>query len=514
MALNLDLFTSIYKPDVLSCLADLSNDEVFTSPDIANQMLDMLPQELFRDPNTKFLDPACKSGVFLREIAKRLIAGLADKIPNLQDRCDWIFQNQLYGIAITELTSLLSRRSVYCSKYPNSPFSITQFDSIDANIKFHKIRHTWRDKRCIYCGTTEALFGDLERKDLESHAYEFIHTLHPEEIFDMKFDVVISNPPYQLNVGVTKENYAVPIYQKFVQQAKKLNPRYITMITPSRWFTGGRGLDDYRKEMLEDDRLKKIVDFPDSKDCFPGVDISGGVSYFLWARDYHGACDFVNIQGDKKYESVRKLDEFSIFPRYNQALSIIHKVMNSGDPNLSDSVSTQTPFGFITTYRGEDKQFKGCITLVGSKGDSYVSRKDVSRNAEWIDKYKVIISKATCEHAGIPDKNGQFRVISTNKILPPNVVCTQSYLVASVFDTMEEAENFLAYLRTNFFRFLLLQAITSQDISRDKFVFVPKLDFKKRWTDELLFARYNLTADESSFIDSTIRPMNQDGGDE
>ena len=159
MSLNPDLFTSVYKPDVLSCLADLSNDEVFTPPDVANKMLDMLPQELFRDPNTKFLDPACKSGVFLREIAKRLIAGLADKIPNLQERCDWIFKNQLYGIAITELTSLLSRRSVYCSKYPNSPFSITQFDDVQGNIIFHKIKHTWQNKKCIYCGTAEN--GDL-----------------------------------------------------------------------------------------------------------------------------------------------------------------------------------------------------------------------------------------------------------------------------------------------------------------------------------------------------------------
>lgn len=203
MPLNPDMFTNLYKPDVLSCLADLSNDEVFTPPDVANKVLDMLPQELFRDPNTKFLDPACKSGVFLREIAKRLIAGLADKIPNLQERCDWIFHNQLYGIAITELTSLLSRRSLYCSKYPNSPFSISKFDNVDGNIKYHKIKHTW-DKpnskgKCTFCGIGyDNVLNDVKREGMENHAYEFIHTLHPEEIFNMKFDVICANPPLSI----------------------------------------------------------------------------------------------------------------------------------------------------------------------------------------------------------------------------------------------------------------------------------------------------------------------------
>ena len=262
MPLKHDPFTEIYKPDVLSCLADLSNDEVFTPPEVANQMLDMLPQELFRDPDTKFLDPACKSGVFLREIAKRLIAGLADKIPDLQERCDHIFKEQLYGISITELTSLLSRRSVYCSKYPNSPFSITKFDDVQGNIVYHKINHTWdkknKDGRCIYCGTSfSGDLGKINREGLETHAYEFIHTINSKEIFDMKFDVIISNPPYQLKTGggtVKKKSatQAKPIYQKFIEQAKKLNPRYITMIVPARWYSGGIGLNQFRKEMINE----------------------------------------------------------------------------------------------------------------------------------------------------------------------------------------------------------------------------------------------------------------------
>ena len=518
MALNPDLFTALYKPDVLMCLADLSNDEVFTPPDIANQVLDMLPQELFRDPNTKFLDPGLKSGVFLREIAKRLIAGLADKIPNLQERCDWIFKNQLYGIAITELTSLLGRRSVYCSKYPNSPFSITKFENIQGNILYHKIRHRWdhagANGKCMFCGATyDGDLGDIRREGLETHAYEFIHTVHPEEIFDMKFDVIVSNPPYQLNVGVKKENYAVPIYQKFIEQAQKLNPRYLVMITPSRWFTGGRGLDAFRKNMLNDKRLRKIVDFPDSKECFPGVDVAGGVNYFLWDREYNGPCEFVSSHDGKKSTCIRELNEFSVFPRYNEALSIIHKVTAKKEKTLAEYVSTQTPFGFITTFRGKEKPFPGSIELISSGNLTYVGRKEVLRSSDWIDKFKVIISKATCEHAGVPDKTGKFRVISTNRIINPGQICTQSYLVAGAFDTSIEATNYLDYIRTNFVRFLLLQALTSQDISREKFLFVPAQDFKKKWTDAALYQKYNLTNEEISFIESMIRPMDTLGGE-
>lgn len=509
MAENNGLFGTIYNPDVLTCLANLSNDEVFTSPDIANAMLDLLPQELFKNPDTKFLDPACKSGIFLREISKRLIIGLEPQIPDLQERLDHIFHNQVYGIAITELTSLLSRRSLYCSKYANSEFSVSHFDDADGNVRYKRIEHTWRDGKCIFCGVNRKE-GTYTRDEMELHAYEYIHTLKPEEIFHMKFDVIIGNPPYQLNVGVQKENYAVPIYQKFIEQAMKLKPRFVSMIIPSRWFTGGRGLDDFRSRMLGDKHIRTIVDYPDSKDCFAGVDISGGVNYFLWDREQSGLCEFVSIHDGKKTSCLRNLDEFSIFPRYNEALSIIHKVIAKKENSVSESVSTQTPFGFITTYRGQENPYKNCLTLVTSKGNTYVDRASVSRNSDLIDRYKVIFSKATCEHAGTPDKNGQYRVISSNRILDPGVVCTQSYLVGNTFKTKEEAEHFLHYLRTKFFRFLLLQGLTSQDISREKFLFVPQQDYSREWTDQDLYEKYELTAEEIQFIDSMMRSMESD----
>lgn len=504
------LFGTIYNPDVLTCLANLSNDEVFTPPEIANQMLDMLPQEIFSNPDSTFLDPACKSGVFLREIAKRLLKGLEPQIPDLQERIDHIFKKQLYGIAITELTSLLSRRSVYCSKYPNSEYSVCKFDNAQGNIRYKKIQHTWKDGKCKYCGVNKRE-GTYTRDEMEVHAYEYIHTLRPEEIWGMKFDVIIGNPPYQLNVGVQKENYAVPIYQKFIEQAMKLNPRYLSMIIPSRWFTGGRGLEDFRYRMLNDKRVRKIVDYPDSKDCFAGVDISGGVNYFLWDRDKEGECEFVSVHDGKTTSCLRKLNEFAIFPRYNEALSIIHKILERNEASVSQTVSTQTPFGFITTYRGRENPYPKCLTLITSKGNTYVDRQSVSRNADLIDDYKVIFSKATCEHAGTPDKNGQYRVISSNRIINPGEVCTQSYLVGNSFKTKIEAENFLKYLRTKFFRFLLLQGLTSQDISRDKFLFVPQQDYTVTWTDEMLYEKYGLSDDEVFFIDSMIRPMDDEG---
>ena len=503
------LFGKIYNPDVLTCLANLSNDEVFTPPEIANRMLDMLPQELFRNPDTTFLDPACKSGVFLREIAKRLLKGLEAQIPDLQERIDHIFHKQLFGIAITELTSLLSRRSLYCSKYPNSEYSVSKFDDAQGNIRFKHIQHTWKNGKCVFCGVSEdTILGNEKRKnELESHAYEWIHSIDPEEIFKMKFDVIISNPPYaQDTAGAGRQ--AKPIYNLFIEQAKKLRPKYMTMIIPSRWFAGGMGLDDFRNTMMNDDHISEIVDYTNSKDCFPGISVSGGVCYFLWERDKTGACRFTNITNNETTTLLRPLNEFTTLVRYNSAVSIIHKVNIQGEAKLENIISSLMPYGLSTKYRGHSNKSVNDLVLHASDGVTYITRDEISKGFDTVELYKILVSKTSAEHAGEPGKDGRFRVIpSSIKVLGPSEVCTHSYFVVGKWSNKEYAQNALSYLKTKFVRFLMLLCITGFGLSKLVFQFVPIQDFSKPWTDEMLYEKYSLSQEEIDFIESMIKPM-------
>lgn len=497
---------SNYNPDVLTCLANLSNDEVFTPPAVVNQMLDMLPAELFCSPRTTFLDPVSKSGVFLREIAKRLMLGLEREFPDVQERANHIFTRQLYGLSITELTSLISRRSVYCSKKANGRYSLcTAFADEQGNIRYRSMEHTFVGGKCKYCGAAENVFGKRVRGNLESHAYEFIHNL--KNYKDMKFDVIIGNPPYQLNDGGQAAS-AKPLYHLFVEQALKLKPRYLSMIIPARWYAGGKGLNSFRNTMLKSTHIKELVDYTNSADCFPGVNIAGGVCYFLIDESYIGPCRITN-KSSNRADSVthRRLNEFPILVRSNIALQIIRKTKALSTQFMDSRVLSYNYFAVRSYERGDAKKSM-ChnISLLTSNGVGYISESAFVDREDIVDKHKVIITYAM-SGGNKPSSQGNYQVISSLQTLKPKEICTETYLILATFDDAVPAENCCSYIKTKLFRFLLLQALTSIHITKDSFLFVPLQEFSHPWTDEMLYEKYKLSPDEIAFIESMIRPM-------
>jgi hypothetical protein len=539
-------------PDVLTSIANLSNDEVFTPPSFANQMLDTIEEawaknndgaNIWKDSSVTFLDPFTKSGVFLREITSRLSKGLAKQIPDDQERLNHILTKQVFGVAITELTALLARRSVYCSKHANGEHSIcTEFDTPEGNIWFERTEHTWlggkekiitvddhgndieitTDGTCKFCGAKQKEYD--RGIESESHAYALIHTDDPKSWVattfgeNMQFDVIVGNPPYQLNDGGGLGGSAMPIYQRFVEQSKALKPRYLSMVIPARWLSGGRGLDDFRKEALTDRRFRLIADFVEASSVFPGVQVKGGVLYFLWDRDNEGTAKVITHGlGETPSESVRPLLEpgLDYFIRFTEAVGIVRKVAaieNGAFPKdvavpdnrrFSKIVSARKPFGLPSNFRGNPKrESANDLVLFENGGTAFVPKQLLPSGDELAGQWKLFLSFAYGAGEGFP-----HQIIGKPILGEPDSACTETYLAIGPFDSKTETVNAACYMSTKFFRFLVMLRKPSQNGTRGVYEGAPLQDFSKRWTDEELYAKYKLTEEEIEFIESMIRPM-------
>ena len=501
------------QPDILEVISDLSNDEVFTPPKVANAVLDLLPDEVWSDPDLRWLDPGCKTGVFLREVTKRLMVGLVDAFPDEQERLDHILQNMVFGIAITELTSLMSRRTLYCSKNASGSRAVVEMDQPAGNVWFHRVEHSYDNNgRCSECSASREL---MERENRENYAYGFIHAAGRaaiEEDFEMKFDVIIGNPPYQMEADAAGQNIA-SIYNHFIDQAKALNPRFMSMIIPSRWMAGGRGLNEFRESMLNDSRIRVLVDYPNSAELFPTVDIKGGICYFLWDRDNPGSCEVTfSRDGVAHGPTERDLSQHDVFVRDSRALTILDRVLRQGADSFSDLVSTRDPFGpaLTSNFTGYSrKPKKGDLRLYmnqGEKrGETWVSPDKVTRNEDLVDVWKVLIPKAGPGNSGghvLPDM-----VLGRPMAAAPGSVCTLTFLTVGPLASEAECTSVMSYMRTRFFRFLVSLRKPSQDAAKSTYLWVPIQSWDRDWTDELLYEQYGITEDEQAYIAEMIREM-------
>ena len=507
-------------PDVLTCIANLSNDEVFTPPEFANRMLDTLAEgwaagndraDIWADSKVRFLDPCTKSGVFLREIVTRLNKGLEAEIPDLQTRVDHILTRQVFGIGITRLTGLLARRSLYCSKHATGEHSVAKgFESDDGNVWFQRTLHTWVDAKCKFCGAPRNLFD--RGPEFENHAYAFIHTdnikTHLRALFggNMQFDVIIGNPPYQMTGGAGGTSDS-SIYHLFVEQAIRLEPSYVCMVTPARWIAGGRGMDDFRRAILGGEHLRELVDFPASAEVFPGVEIKAGVCYFLWDKQHKGDCSVTTFRGGEKLGPIsRKLDEYDIFVRDARAVSILHKVLERNDAPISSLLTRDTPFGIASNFEGfSQTRRRNDVALYYirkmKRGVGYINRNTINKNVQHIDFWKVLVPEAYNGGEGLP-----HQILGKSVIAPPPSACTQSFLAFCV-QSKSEAQSLQTYYATRFFRFLVSQRKITQHGLHSTYRWVPMQTWDREWTDGELFERYGITEDEQAFIVSQIRAM-------
>lgn len=495
------------QPDILEVISNLSNDAVFTPPRLVNEVLNLLPREVWTDPGLRWLDPGSKTGVFPREITKRLMAGLAEAILDERERLSHILQNMVFAIATEEITGMMTRRSLYCSKHASSAASVVQFENDRGNVWQEPVLHRWDgDGKCAEC---KGWRNQLEKPGRDNKAYGFIHSDGRVQIMkeiDMNFDIIVGNPPYQMDAE--SGNRTMPIYNVFVEEAKKLNPRFIAFIIPSRWMAGGLGLSEFRSSMLQDRRVRKLTDYPNAGELFPGVEIKGGACYFLWDRDNEGECEVTTVRGgDVSGPITRDLGEFDVLVRDARSLSILHKVLKKQEPSMAEIMSARTAFGIYSNFgayspteRPGDVKFYA--TSPKGRVEAWISRAEATLNVEAIDRWKAMVPKAGGDGGQkLPDI-----VIGQPWIGEPPSICTQSFLFACL-DSRAEAESVASYYRTRFMRFLVSLRKITQDTTRDSYRWAPQQSWDRKWTDEELFALYGLTEAEQAHVMTTIKEM-------
>jgi site-specific DNA-methyltransferase (adenine-specific) len=525
--------------DILVMLSSLSNHEIFTPPNIANDMLDLLPEEVWSKPEYKFLDPAVKTGVFLRECLVRLDKGLNglgkhigfDKIEynlnNRQERINHILKNMLFGIAISELTGYITRRTLYGVMNANSD---KETEALNVKINSDSYKRETSEEQTKYLEETS--FNDYYDRNIflkddnyiglekegnifypsnevtienEDIVFPFINEVKHGKINEikedkMKIDVIIGNPPYQMEVGETS---AKPIYNLFIENSINLNPKYISMIIPSRWMIGGKGLDSFRTMMLNNKNLKKIIDFKDASKCFPTVDIEGGINYFLWEKDYNGNCKFNNIKRD--------LSKYDILIRNNNVIPILNKILKIENNFIYNKILGSNPFNINTNFKNyKINKFNNSIKMYGNKanmkrdknilnGIGYIDFNLLNKNLNLINSFKVIVPAANGNNTNI--------IIGKPFISEPNSICTQTYILIDSFNNIKNANNLVKYIKSRFVRFLISIRKNTQHSKRDVYKYVPLLDMSLEWTDQMIYQRYNLTKEEIDYIESSIKEM-------
>jgi hypothetical protein len=454
-----------------------AHGEVFTGPREVEAMLDLVA-DLAADPDACFVEPACGDGNFLVALLRRRLAAARARPGADQDDVSVRAVASLRGVDLLPDNVEACRARLRAVVHEAGVVSRATRATIDALLEDHVVE-----------GDALALLGD---------------PAHPWR--GRPVDVVIGNPPYHREDGGHGRS-ARPLFPAFVRLAKGLSPRHVVMIVPSRWFAGGKGLRGFRDEMLADQRLRVLVDFEDATDCFPGVDVAGGVAYFRWDRDDPGPCAITNVAGAVRSTSVRALDALPVLVRHPTAAAVVQKVRARGEPSLSTQVSPRKPFGLDTRARPGADGDGGDVRLRWQHGEGPFFRRDLKAGLPLVDRFKVCTSYVAFDHAGRPGRDGARRVFSRLFVLPPGVVCNETYLVVGAFDSEAEARHLLSFLQTRLCRFLVAQAMVSHHVTRDAYVFVPRVDVTRPWTDADLADRYGLSEDETAFVAARIRPF-------